>query len=161
MIAIDFARRRAKARRAPVKRAKGGTMVEPLRIVALAAAMACAAPAVPMAHHSYAMFDAGKTLTVSGTVAKVEWTNPHVFIWVYVPKPEGGYAIHAFESDSVNRLAGLGWTHASLGTGDKAQFVYHPLRDGRPGGKLMKTTLANGTVLNTTPLTTDNPEPKP
>jgi len=40
------------------------------------------------AHHSYAMFDGSKTLTVSGTVAKLEWANPHVFIWMYVPNPK-------------------------------------------------------------------------
>ena len=122
-----------------------------LGAMATAAALACAAPAPADAHHSYAVFDDSKLLSVSGTVAKVEWTNPHVFIWVYVPKPEGGYAIHAFETDSVNRLSAMGWTHASLSPGDKALFDYHPLRDGRPGGSLLKATLASGAVLATTP----------
>ena len=41
--------------------------------------------AAAAAHHSYAMFDGTRTLTVKGTLAKLEWTNPHVFVWVYVP----------------------------------------------------------------------------
>ncbi len=41
-------------------------------------AIAVLAASAAHAHHSYAMFDGTKTLTVAGTVAKLEWTNPHV-----------------------------------------------------------------------------------
>ena len=49
---------------------------------AIVAALGCVAAGGALAHHSYAMFDAARTVTVTGTVAKLEWTNPHVFIWL-------------------------------------------------------------------------------
>lgn len=118
--------------------------------IATAMVLASAAPGSAVAHHSYAMFDRTKVSTAGGVVAKVEWSNPHVFVWVYVPKAGGGYALHAFESDAVNRLSRLGWTATSLSTGDKVTIDYNPLRDGRPGGKLLSAKLANGQTLATT-----------
>lgn len=112
------------------------------------AAMLVGGPAA--AHHSYAMFDPARTTTVSGTLAKLEWENPHVFLWVYVPKSEGGYTLYAFESDSISRLTRLGWTSTVVSAGDKLQVTYAPLRDGRPGGKLLSARLASGEVLATT-----------
>lgn len=100
------------------------------------------------AHHSYAMFDGSKTLTVSGTVAKLEWRNPHVFVWVYVPKPDAptGYELFAFENGSTNVLARLGWSKTLFVVGDKISVDYWPLRDGRSGGHLVKATHADGRV---------------
>ena len=65
-----------------------------------------------LGHHSYAMFDGSRTVTVTGSVAKVEWANPHVFIWVYVPnsKASNGYDLYAFSSASTNLLSRNGWT---------------------------------------------------
>jgi Family of unknown function (DUF6152) len=50
---------------------------------ALAGALGLVAAATAAAHHSYSMFDGTRTLKVAGTVAKIELTNPHVFVWVY------------------------------------------------------------------------------
>jgi hypothetical protein len=49
------------------------------------------------AHHTYAMFDRSKTQTLRGTVAKLEWTNPHVFVWLDVPSVNnpGKYDLYA------------------------------------------------------------------
>ena len=61
-----------------------------------------AAPPVAMAHHSYAMFDASRSVTVRGTVARLEWRNPHVYLWVYVPRPGGdGHDLYGFENGGV------------------------------------------------------------
>ena len=124
-------------------------MTPRLAVAALAAILAGSAQGAA-AHHSYAMFDPSRTLTASGTVAKVEWTNPHVFVWMYVPKAEGGYTLYAFESDAVSRLARMGWSATTLSPGDKVVIAYAPLRDGRPGGKLITARLANGVVMATT-----------
>src|SRR4051794_25782948 len=72
--------------------------------------------AAAWAHHSYAMFDGTKTLTVSGTVAKLEWANPHVYVWVYVPNAAAasGYDLYAFENGSTGVLARLGWTKSTF-----------------------------------------------
>ncbi len=101
------------------------------------------------AHHSYAMFDASKKLTVSGTVAKLEWMNPHVFVWLYVPQKDtpGKYELYAFENGSVNALTRLGWSAMALKAGDKITVEYWPLRDGRVGGHYNKATTADGRVL--------------
>jgi hypothetical protein len=101
------------------------------------------------AHHSYAMFDGSKTLTVSGTVAKLEWTNPHVFVWIYVPstKNPGKYDLYAFENASPNAITKVGWTRDSLQAGDKITVEYSPLRDGRNGGHLTVAKLADGRTL--------------
>ena len=99
------------------------------------------------ARHSYAMFDGRKTATVSGTVAKLEWRNPHVFLWLYVPKPGGGHGLYAFENGSTGVLLRLGWTAQSLVPGEKVTVEYWPLKDGRPGGHFYKATRASGEVL--------------
>jgi hypothetical protein len=101
------------------------------------------------AHHSYAMFDDGRTLEVTGTVAKLEWTNPHVYVWMYVKDPAAanGFTLYAFENGSVNVLQGKGWSRTALKAGDSATVAYWPLRDGRPGGHLSSMTLADGSVL--------------
>jgi thiosulfate/3-mercaptopyruvate sulfurtransferase len=100
------------------------------------------------AHHSYAMFDGGKTLTVAGTVAKLEWSNPHVYVWVYVPNPRAssGYDLYGFENGSTGVLARLGWSKSSLVVGEKITVEYWPLKDGRTGGHFVKATHADGRV---------------
>lgn len=120
------------------------------------------APAA-FAHHSYAMFDQSKKVAVTGTVAKLEWKNPHVFVWVYVPKPDtpGKYDLYVFENGSINVLARLGWSDTALKAGEKITVEYYPLRDGRTGGHFDKGTLADGRVLfGAGPLTPDR-APRP
>jgi len=101
------------------------------------------------AHHSYAMFDGARTLKVAGTVAKIEWTNPHVFVWVYVPNPErqSGYDLYAFENGSPNVLARRGWSKTLFAAGEPVTIEYWPLVDGRTGGHFASATRADGTVI--------------
>jgi hypothetical protein len=108
----------------------------------------CIPTTVALAHHSYAMFDGTKTLTVSGTVAKLEWANPHVYVWVYVPNgaAASGYDLYAFENGSTGVLARLGWTKSTFAVGEKISVEYWPLRDGRTGGHFVKATHADGSV---------------
>lgn len=106
--------------------------------------------AIPVqAHHSYAMFDATKKQTVSGTVAKWGWQNPHSYLWVYVEndKAESGHDLYAFENGSTNVLSRLGWTKSTVTAGDKISIEYYPLKDGRTGGHFIQITLANGQVM--------------
>jgi len=114
----------------------------------VAAILLLLASSVP-AHHSYAMFDGSRTLSVSGTVAKLEWMNPHVFVWLYVPNPKTkeGYDLYVFENGSPNVLARLGWTRTSLTPGEKIVVEYWPLKDGRNGGHFTKTIYADGRAL--------------
>ena len=104
---------------------------------------------VALAHHSYAMFDTTHTGKVAGTVAKLEWMNPHAFLWVYVPKPDtaGAYDLWGFENGSPSVLQGYGWSKDVLKAGDKIDVEYWPLRDGSIGGHCEKVTFTDGRTL--------------
>jgi len=102
-----------------------------------------------LAHHSYAMFDTTHTDRVAGSVAKLEWANPHAFLWVYVPsssKP-GTYDLWGFENGSPSVLQVHGWSKDVLKAGDKIEVEYWPLRDKSIGGHCEKVTLADGRTL--------------
>jgi hypothetical protein len=107
------------------------------------------APRIAQAHHTYAMFDGDRTAKVAGTVAKLEWRNPHVYLWVYVqdPKATGGHTLYAFENGAPNVLERLGWSKNLLRAGDPITVLYWPLKDGRPGGHFEAATLADGRVM--------------
>src|SRR5262245_22812316 len=94
------------------------------------------------------MFDGSKTVVVSGTVATVEWANPHVFIWVYVPNPKAakGFDLYGFSSGSTHVLSRNGWSPTTLKPGEKISVEYWPLKDGRTGGHFMKATHEDGHV---------------
>jgi len=115
------------------------------------ALLLCALGATPVsvAHHSYAMFDESGTRTVSGTVAKLEWKNPHVFIWVYVPSQAtpGKYDLWAFENGSPSVLTRHGWSKEVLKAGEKITMEYWPLRSGSIGGHCEKAMRSDGQVL--------------
>jgi hypothetical protein len=123
-------------------------MPVPLRLACLAMG-ASTLGSIAHAHHSYAMFDDSRTLEVTGTVAKLEWTNPHVYVWMYVKDAAAasGFTLYAFENGSINVLQGRGWSSSVLKAGDAATVAYWPLKDGRPGGHLSSMTLSNGSVL--------------
>lgn len=116
---------------------------------ALVVVFGLAAAATAEAHHSYAMFDGDRQLTVKGTVAKLEWTNPHIFIWVYVPNTaaENGFDLYAFENGSPNVLSRLGWSKTTFAAGEELTIEYWPLVDGRTGGHFFQATRADGSVV--------------
>lgn len=99
------------------------------------------------AHHSFAMFDKNKVVTVKGVVSKVEWRNPHVFIFITAPDGKGGTTQYAVECNSPNVLMRTGWKASTVKVGDAISIDLYPLRDGRPGGLLDTVTLANGEKL--------------
>jgi len=93
------------------------------------------------AHHSFAMFDFDKVVTITGTVKEFQWTNPHVVLWVNVEgkdpkKPEVWY----MEMTSPGNLTRGGWSRKALNPGDKVEVELSPLRNGDLGGALRKVT---------------------
>jgi len=113
---------------------------------ALALAGAAAAPA--LAHHSFAMFDFQASKTVTGTVEQFDWTNPHTFIWLQVPTgANGATERYGFEGMSPNYLGRRGWSKSTLKPGDKVTVIYHPLKDGSKGGTYQKVQLSDGKEL--------------
>ncbi len=104
-------------------------------MIARAIALAAASVATPaLAHHSYAMFDVQKVVTVEGSVKEFLWTNPHGWIRMAVPNAQGKLDEWAVEMGSVSIMAHLGWTPKTLLPGDKISITMHPLKDGAHGG---------------------------
>ena len=77
--------------------------------------------AVPVfAHHSFsAEFDVKQPVTLKGTVTKVEWTNPHVWIYLDVTDAQGAVQHWQCENGAPNALSRMGWTRHSLNVGDQ------------------------------------------
>jgi hypothetical protein len=110
------------------------------KLLSLAAVvLATAAPAY--AHHSFpAQYDASKPITLTGKVTKVEWTNPHIFVYIDVPDEATGEVVNwALEMGAPNALLRLGWKRDSLKPDDLIAVEGSLARDGTP--------LANATSI--------------
>jgi Family of unknown function (DUF6152) len=116
----------------------------------LTAVLAAFGGGLAMAHHSFAAFNMGATKVITGTVSKVNWTNPHTWIWVDVPNDKGGVDTWGVEGMSPNYLARRGWSRNTIKEGDKISVTIHPMKDGENGGTFMSAKLANGQVLSMT-----------
>jgi hypothetical protein len=117
------------------------------RVIALLGTGALLAAMPVAAHHSFAMFDQKKIMTLEGTVHEFQWTNPHAFIELDVPG--GGKTTRwSIELNSPNNLKRQGWNRTALKAGDKVTLRMSPLRDGHPGGLFLDVRLSNGKVLD-------------
>jgi hypothetical protein len=113
------------------------------------AALCVAAPA--LAHHSFAMFERNKTISIAGVVKEYEWTNPHVWLHIMAPDQTGRSVEWSFEMQSIAQDTRAGWRKDTVRPGDKITIEYHPLKDGSRGGQLTAGTLADGTRLGPPP----------
>ena len=104
-------------------------------------------PIAAFGHHSYAMFDLSKTVTLQGTVRDFQWTNPHSWIWIDVTDAKGATEQWGIEGMSPNYLARRGWSKHTLNPGDKVTVLIHPLKGTEHGGSFLSVTLADGTVM--------------
>jgi Family of unknown function (DUF6152) len=114
--------------------------------VALAVAALAVATAA-YAHHSFAMFDQSKQLSLKGTVREFQWTNPHAWIHLDVPGTDGTKETWQVELNSPNNLKRQGWKSTGVKTGDQVTLVLNPLKDGSKGGLFVSVTLPDGSVL--------------
>ena len=119
-----------------------------LKTFSLVAALTAGLAAPALAHHSFAMFDADKTVTVTGTVKEVEWTNPHTWLRVMVLDQATGKQVQwGFEMGPPAQQIRRGWKPDSLKPGDKFTLKMHPLKDGSRGGQLVEATLPDGRTV--------------
>ena len=118
-----------------------------MRLATRAAGMLALAIPV-LAHHSFnAEFDEKKTITLSGAVTKVEWFNPH--IWVYLDVKDANRTLQHWqcEGGAPNSLVRNGWTKNSLKTGDQITIDGYLAKDGSKTCNAKKVTLAGGETV--------------
>jgi uncharacterized protein DUF6152 len=100
------------------------------------------------AHHSVqSVFDIHKTITVSGTIAKVEWINPHSYITVNVKDASGNMQKWGFELGAQSSLRRAGLSRADRGgikPGDEVTIIAQPARDGSTNGIMREMKMADG-----------------
>lgn len=106
---------------------------------------ALTAPAT--AHHSFAMFDNTRSVTLHGAVSEFQWSNPHAYLEIDADNGRGGTTHYTLEMTSPNMMSRGGWTSRTIRTGDVVTAIMAPLRDGRTGGLLLEVTLPNGRVM--------------
>ena len=101
-----------------------------------------------MAHHGVAGYDMTKTITLHGTVAKFDWSNPHVVVYVDA-KNEGGEMQHwTIEFAAPVHMVRAGWSKNSMKAGDDIIIETHPSRNGAPVGITSTITFILKTVVN-------------
>jgi len=115
-----------------------------LTTLAIVAAF-CSAPV--SAHHSFAMYDNGKQITIEGVVKELQWTNPHVWIQIMVPNATGGQDEWSVECTSVNFMIRRGFNKHTIKAGDKISVSLSPLKDGSHGGSFKGVNSLNGAPL--------------
>ena len=129
-----------------------------LKVVGVAVIAIIAFAGQTQAHHSFAMFDHEKLITVSGTLKEFEWTNPHCWLHVLAPDPSTGRMVDwSFEMGSVSQIAAQGWKVDSVKPGDKITITGHPLKDGSRGGQYRSVKLGDGRSFQQNPDANNNP----
>ena len=110
-----------------------------VKVVSVAAVAAVACTVSARAHHSFAMFDAAKTVTLQGTVTDYRWANPHAWLHVVAGDGKTGRsASWAIELDSPARLATMGIRADYVKAGDAVLVTFHPARDGTRRGQFVQ-----------------------
>lgn len=115
-----------------------------LKFVAVAASLFMALPA--RAHHSFAMFDMAKSVTLRGNVKELQWTNPHCYVQLLVPDGDkvAEWSVEMFAPVVMYRV---GWRPGTMMPGDMVTIVVHPAKDNRNAGFLVSAVDAHGKSL--------------
>lgn len=103
-----------------------------LLVCALAAGLLAAGPA--FAHHGTAGYDIGKIVTLTGTVTKFDWSNPHVVVHLDAKNDSGDIQHWALELAAPLLLERFGWSKNSMKPGDQVVAEAHPSKNGAPVG---------------------------
>jgi uncharacterized protein DUF6152 len=116
------------------------------KVVSISAVAVAAFTASAIAHHSFAMFDAEKTVTLQGTVKEFEWVNPHAWLRFLVSDEAAGGkpVLWAIELSSPSRLITMGMRADSVKPGDSVSVTFHPMKDGARGGQFIQAVLPGG-----------------
>ena len=96
------------------------------------------------AHHSFAMFDQTRQVTVIGKVTEVQWTNPHVWVFLEGAPAGGKKGRWGVEFTSKVHLTRRNFSPDMIKVDDNVEFTLNPYRDGQPGGRFVAVKLASG-----------------
>jgi hypothetical protein len=114
----------------------------------LTAALLALTASSAFAHHSFeAEFDAKKTVVLNGTVTKMDWMNPHIYIHLDAKDENGKTGSWACEGGNPSSLLRMGWKRNSLKTGDQIQIDGYRAKDGTNTCNARSVKLADGTKL--------------
>ena len=100
-----------------------------------------------VAHHSSAMFDKTLVRQESATVREFQWTNPHVWIQIYIAGDDGEQVEWSIEGGGPNSLFRHGWRPNSFKPGDVFEIRFNPMLDGSSAGFFVGAKLADGKTL--------------
>lgn len=114
-------------------------------MVSLAAGSWLAMAGAPAAHHSTAMYDSQNPVTITGTVKRFEWTNPHAFVYVEVKDEKTGKVVEwECEMMSLNHLRAYGWTSRTVKAGEVISATGAPAKSGVPAMIANRMKLPDG-----------------
>jgi hypothetical protein len=113
-------------------------------LVLLTGAMVIGVVSPVLSHHSHAMFDHTKEVSVTGTVTQWILRNPHAFLYIDVKSESGEVVNYSIEMSNVTNMITRGFGQATFKPGDKVTAKVHPLKDGRPGGNYVSIVAADG-----------------
>lgn len=112
--------------------------------IALTALAALAIASPISAHHSHSMFDHEQEITLTGTVTKFSFLNPHVFLFIDVEQDDGEMVNYWVEMSNIPNMIKRGIGPRTFEPGDVVTVDLWPLRDGRPGGNYITIIDADG-----------------
>ena len=99
------------------------------------------------AHHGNAAFDAGKKVTLKGTVTEWVWANPHCWLKFEVKDDKGGVVRWVAETNNAPDMIERGWSMHSFKPGDEVTVTVEPVKNGNPVGRVLSVVLPNGQTL--------------
>ena len=98
-------------------------------------------------HHSTSMFDKNVIRHVDAVVKEFQWTNPHVWIQIYIENQNGKQEEWSIEGLGTNGLFRKGWRPNSFKPGDIIEIKFNPMLDGSPAGGFIGAKLTNGKIF--------------
>jgi len=130
-------------------------------IISIAALSAVFAATPLFAHHSIAAeYDSSKPVTMTGTVIKVEWVNPHSWLYVVVTQADGKMVTWKVEMAGTSRLVTIGFRKDTIALSSSVTVQAWPARDGSPHASGRILTLLDGTQFDVHDTFPQNPQAK-